>query len=55
MDHRRIRTEVSEALVSLGFSAKQAEQSVEAVLASADGELDTSAVLRQALAALGPK
>ena len=55
VDHRRIRTEVSEALVSLGFSAKQAEQSVEAVLASADGELDTSAVLRQALAALGPK
>ncbi len=50
----RIRTEVSDALVGLGFSAKHAEQSVEAVLA--DGaEADTSAVLRRALANMGPK
>ncbi|MFC7343704.1 Holliday junction branch migration protein RuvA [Saccharopolyspora griseoalba] len=54
-DHGRIRGEVSEALVSLGFSAKQAEQSVEQVLSNGGGELDTSAVLRKALAALGPK
>ncbi|CAM01332.1 Holliday junction DNA helicase subunit RuvA [Saccharopolyspora erythraea NRRL 2338] len=54
-DRGRVRSEVSEALVGLGFSAKQAEQSVEAVLA-ADGPVsDTSAVLRKALAALGPK
>ncbi|MGW1681498.1 Holliday junction branch migration protein RuvA [Saccharopolyspora sp. NPDC002376] len=55
VDHGRVRTEVSEALVSLGFSAKQAEQSVETVLASGNGDLDTSAVLRKALATLGPK
>ncbi|KEI44755.1 Holliday junction branch migration protein RuvA [Saccharopolyspora rectivirgula] len=55
VDHGRLRSEVTEALVSLGFSAKQAEQSVESVLASAKGELDTSSVLRRALAALGPK
>ncbi|GAA0521998.1 Holliday junction ATP-dependent DNA helicase RuvA [Saccharopolyspora subtropica] len=54
-DRARVRTEVSEALVGLGFSAKQAEQSVEAVLASGDGDLDTSAVLRRALTKLGPK
>jgi Holliday junction DNA helicase RuvA len=53
-DQGRLRSEVAEALVGLGFSAKQAEQSVEAVLASgADG--DTSSVLRKALATLGPK
>lgn len=50
----RTRTEVAEALVGLGFSSKHAEQSVEAVLA--DGaETDTSAVLRRALANMGPK
>ncbi|MEU6267284.1 Holliday junction branch migration protein RuvA [Saccharopolyspora shandongensis] len=54
-DRGRVRTEVSEALVGLGFSAKQAEQSVEAVLAAGNGDLDTSAVLRKALATLGPK
>ena len=35
-DQGRVRTEVAEALVGLGFSAKQAEQTVAAVLA-ADG------------------
>ncbi|MEV0087896.1 Holliday junction branch migration protein RuvA [Saccharopolyspora sp. NPDC050642] len=54
-DRGRVRSEVSEALVGLGFSAKQAEQSVEAVLAAGNGDLDTSAVLRKALATLGPK
>ncbi len=51
----RVRTEVSEALVGLGFTAKQAEQSVEKVLAADGAEGDTSAVLRKALAVLGPK
>lgn len=51
----RLRSEVSEALVGLGFSAKQAEQSVESVLATDGTHTDTSAVLRQALAKLGPK
>ncbi|PKW19126.1 Holliday junction branch migration protein RuvA [Saccharopolyspora spinosa] len=55
VDRGQVRSEVSEALVGLGFSAKQAEQSVEAVLASGNGDLDTSAVLRKALATLGPK
>ncbi|GAA4618562.1 Holliday junction branch migration protein RuvA [Saccharopolyspora hordei] len=55
VDRSRVRSEVSEALVSLGFSAKQAEQSVEAVLADGGADLDTSAVLRKALATLGPK
>ena len=50
-----IRSEVSEALVGLGFSTKQADQTVEAVLANGGGDLDTSAVLRKALATLGPK
>ena len=54
-DRGRLRTEVSEALVGLGFSAKQAEQSVEAVLAADGATTDTSAVLRKALATLGPK
>ncbi|SHG13110.1 Holliday junction branch migration protein RuvA [Streptoalloteichus hindustanus] len=55
-DTRRVRAEVCEALVGLGFSAKQAEQTVDAVLA--DGEVaarDTSAVLRRALVVLGRK
>jgi Holliday junction DNA helicase RuvA len=55
VDGGRVRSEVSEALVGLGFSAKQAEQSVEAVLAAGNGDLDTSAVLRKALATLGPE
>lgn len=54
-DRGRIRDEVSEALVGLGFSAKQAEQAVEQVLGNGGGDLDTSGVLRKALAKLGPK
>lgn len=49
-----VRTEVVEALLSLGFPAKQAEQAVDGVLAAsstADG--DTSVVLRAALSSLG--
>ncbi|MQA62802.1 MAG: Holliday junction branch migration protein RuvA [Actinophytocola sp.] len=49
----RVRTEVVEALVSLGFAAKQAEQTVDGVLGN--GESDTSSVLRAALSALGKK
>ncbi|WP_116048836.1 Holliday junction branch migration protein RuvA [Amycolatopsis palatopharyngis] len=49
-----IRAEVVEALLGLGFPAKQAEQAVEAVLAEhADGT--TSTVLRAALTTLGRK
>ncbi|MBK0867170.1 Holliday junction branch migration protein RuvA [Saccharopolyspora sp. HNM0986] len=51
----RLRSEVTEALVGLGFSAKQADQSVESVLAADGAAADTSAVLRKALAELGPK
>lgn len=51
----RMRSEVSEALVGLGFSAKQAEQAVEAVLSADGSDTDTSVVLRKALANLGPK
>ncbi|WP_433271767.1 Holliday junction branch migration protein RuvA [Actinosynnema sp. CS-041913] len=50
----QVRTQVSEALLGLGFPAKQAEQTVDAVLAE-DGALGTSEVLRKALAALGRK
>lgn len=52
-----VRTQVTEALVGLGFAARQAEQAVEAVLAEADSESahtsDTSQVLRSALTRLG--
>ncbi|MGH3913873.1 MAG: Holliday junction branch migration protein RuvA [Pseudonocardiaceae bacterium] len=52
-----VRTQVAEALIGLGFPARQAEQAVEAVLADADGEStdtrDTSTVLRGALTRLG--
>ncbi|MHA6800526.1 Holliday junction branch migration protein RuvA [Bounagaea algeriensis] len=51
---QQLRTEVAEALVGLGFSAKQAEQSVQAVLDESDGEADTATVLRRTLATLGP-
>lgn len=51
---QQLQSEVAEALVGLGFSAKQAEQSVRAVLAESDAELDTAAVLRKALGTLGP-
>ncbi|MBB5959472.1 Holliday junction DNA helicase RuvA [Saccharothrix tamanrassetensis] len=50
----QVRTQVAEALLGLGFPAKQAEQTVDAVLAE-DGALGTSEVLRRALAALGRK
>lgn len=49
-----VRTQVTEALAGLGFTARQAEQAVEAVLAEADRETtDTSQVLRSALTRLG--
>jgi Holliday junction DNA helicase RuvA len=49
-----LRTQVTEALVGLGFAARQAEQAVDAVLADADPEpADTSVVLRSALTRLG--
>jgi len=49
-----VRTQVAEALVGLGFAARQAEQAVDAVLAEADPEpADTSEVLRTALTRLG--
>lgn len=51
------RDNVVEALVGLGFAAKQAEQAVDSVLAgngdSSDAYVDTSATLRAALAILG--
>jgi len=52
----RVRTQVAEALVGLGFAAKAAEQVVDAVLEerSADnGGADTASVLRSALSRLG--
>ena len=57
----RVRDQVTEALVGLGFAAKAAEQAVDAVLAgggsnggsSDNGERDTPYVLRTALAMLG--
>ncbi|MGH3931145.1 MAG: Holliday junction branch migration protein RuvA [Pseudonocardiaceae bacterium] len=52
-----VRTQVAEALIGLGFAARQAEQAVEAVLADSGGEAtdtrDTSEVLRGALTRLG--
>lgn len=51
----QVRAEVAEALVGLGFSNKQAEQSVEEVLAGDGAALETSAVLRKALTVLGPR
>lgn len=52
-----VRPQVTEALVGLGFAARQAEQAVDAVLAEADLEAvhawDTSEVLRSALTRLG--
>lgn len=49
-----VRTQVMEALVGLGFAARQAEQAVDAVLADADPEpTGTSDVLRRALTRLG--
>ena len=52
-----VRAQVAEALVGLGFAARQADQAVDAVLAEADPESastsDTSALLRSALTRLG--
>ncbi len=49
-----VRPQVTEALVGLGFAARQAEQAVEAVLAEVDREsTETSEVLRGALTLLG--
>jgi Holliday junction DNA helicase RuvA len=50
----QVRTQVTEALLGLGFALKQAEQTVDAVLAD-DGAQDTSTVLRRSLATLGRK
>ncbi|GAA3859105.1 Holliday junction branch migration protein RuvA [Saccharothrix violaceirubra] len=50
----QVRTQVAEALLGLGFPAKQAEPTVDAVLAE-DATLGTSEVLRRALAVLGRK
>ncbi|MFC4857413.1 Holliday junction branch migration protein RuvA [Actinophytocola glycyrrhizae] len=49
-----VRGSVVEALVGLGFAARQAEQAVDAVLAE-NGVSDTPTVLRRALATLGRK
>jgi Holliday junction DNA helicase RuvA len=49
-----VRTQVTEALVGLGFAARQAEQAVDAVLAETETEpADTSEVLRSVLTRLG--
>jgi holliday junction DNA helicase RuvA len=49
-----VRTQVTEALVGLGFAVRQAELAVDAVLAEADREpADTSEVLRSVLTRLG--
>lgn len=47
-----VREQVVEALIGLGFPAKQAEPAVDAVLAG-DPDLDTSKALRAALGTLG--
>ena len=49
-----VRGSVVEALVGLGFPAKQAEQAVDGVLAG-NGHGDQATVLRKALATLGSK
>ncbi|ATE53313.1 Holliday junction branch migration protein RuvA [Actinosynnema pretiosum] len=50
----RVRDQVVEALLGLGFPAKQAEAAVDGVLAE-DPSLGTSVVLRKALSGLGRK
>ncbi len=50
----QVRGSVVEALIGLGFAAKQAEQAVDGVLAE-NGTTDTPTVLRKALATLGKK
>jgi Holliday junction DNA helicase RuvA len=49
-----VRSAVVEALLGLGFPAKQAEQTVDTVLAE-NGVSDTAGVLRKALTTLGRK
>ncbi|HEX3589802.1 MAG TPA: Holliday junction branch migration protein RuvA [Pseudonocardiaceae bacterium] len=49
-----VRSSVVEALLGLGFPVRQAEQTVDAVLAE-NGVSDTAGVLRNALTALGRK
>jgi holliday junction DNA helicase RuvA len=54
----QVRGSVVEALVGLGFPAKQAEQAVDGVLSgngSGNGHGDQAVVLRKALATLGSK
>lgn len=50
-----MRNDVVEALVGLGFAAKQAEQSVDKVFAAEEPPGDTSSALRAALTMLGSK
>lgn len=50
-----VRSDVVEALAGLGFTASQAEQAVDKVLAAADPPADTSSALRAALTSLGSK
>jgi Holliday junction DNA helicase RuvA len=50
-----VRGSVVEALVGLGFAAKQAEQAVDAALAGNGHGADQAAVLRNALTTLGSK
>jgi Holliday junction DNA helicase RuvA len=53
-DGGAVRTQVTEALIGLGFASRQAELAVDAVLAEADPEpADTSEVLRSVLTRLG--
>jgi holliday junction DNA helicase RuvA len=53
----RVGDQVTEALIGLGFTARQAEQAVQSVLAETGGNgaggRDTAAVLRSALSRLG--
>ncbi len=49
-----VRSPVVEALVGLGFAAKQAEEATDKVLAE-DAEATTSSALRAALSILGKK
>jgi holliday junction DNA helicase RuvA len=53
----RVRAEVVEALVGLGFPSKQAEQAIDLVLSGDGGDaaVDTSSVLRKSLTLLGRK
>lgn len=52
-----VRTQVTEALVGLGFAVRQAEQAVDAVLSDSNGQSpdtsDTPGILRSALTRLG--